>query len=105
MANAASTDQAGPVWGPITPGNLMALSVNAVSCGGRPFLIVSVGRDSKSWGISIAGGEQAAPKRQQPIVLLKDARWRQEMPDLESVALVAMGGLRAVIEERGWGVI
>lgn len=102
MANGYVGDQAEPVWGPITPGNLLALSTNAVSCGGRPFLIVSIGRDSHSWGVSIIGGEQAEPKRQQRLIRLRDARWRQELTTLQQVALVASGGLRAVIEERGW---
>ena len=104
MTGGQSRPPEGQQWPPISPANLMALSVNAVSCGGSPFLILSIGQDSRSWGISILAGERAPARSAQPLLRLLDSRWRRDLLELPDVALVAQSALRKLSIDRGWPI-
>lgn len=102
MADGRDSAELRSAWGLVSPGHLLALSRNAASCGGAPFLILAIGRDAHSWGLSIVGAEQSPAKAPQRIVTLREARWRQDLPTLQDVALTASGALRETILGRGW---
>lgn len=71
----------------------------------RPFLWLAVGRDARSWGISIGGAEAlGADGLRAPSELLVDSRWMADRESLADVALIAQSALRKVSLDRGWPI-
>lgn len=71
----------------------------------QPWLSLVVGRDARSWGVTIIASEGGVSHElREPGRTLVDSRWMQDLAGLPGVALLAQSALRKVSLDRGWPI-